>query len=271
MPVPAAAERWEVSEDGKTYTFHLRPAVWSNGDPLTAADFVFSWRRVLDPKTATSYKDRMYLIRGGREVAEGARPPEHLGVTARDERTLVVELEHAAPYFPQLVCLNIYYPVHRATVEKFGDKWATKPETIVHNGPYRMVEWSMNNRKVFEKNPRYRDVGGVKLERFIFRTPGPDVSVGYSMYEAGQVHWIFQAPTEFMDVLGSRSDHLSGPANQCYFYVFNTKVKPLDDVRVRKALSMVVDRKTICEKILRGGETPADRLTPMLYPGYEVR
>jgi oligopeptide transport system substrate-binding protein len=269
-PVPAAAESWELSADGTTYTFRLRPATWSNGDPLTASDFVYAWRRVVDPKTPSSYKDRMYLVKNAKEIVEGKVPPESLGVRAPDDRTFVVELNQPAPYFPQLICLNIFFPVHRATVEAYGDKW-TRPEHMVGNGPYRMTTWKINDRKEFEKNPRYRAAAKVKLERFTFLTPGPDTATGLRMYQAGQVHWIFQAPTELMDELSKSPDHIHGKTNQCYFYVFNVKVKPLDDVRVRRALSLVVDRKMICEKVLRGGETPADRLTPMLYPDYVVK
>jgi len=259
-PVPAAASGWEVSEDGKTWTFHLREARWSNGDPLKADDFVYAWRRVLDPDTASKYAQRLYLIRGAREVAARKAPPDTLGVRAADDRTLVVELTHAAPYFAQLICLNLFFPVHRATVEKHGKDW-TKPDRLVGNGPYRMTSWKVGDRKVFEKNPLYRAAAEVALERFEFISV-PDANAALRMYDAGQVHWLFQAPTEQMDTLMKRPDYLSGPANSVYFYAFNTKKKPLDDVRVRRALSLAVDREKIVKYILRGGETAADRLVP---------
>lgn len=260
-PVPAAAERWEVSEDGKTWTFHLREAKWSNGDPVTADDFVYAWRRVLDPGTGSTYSQRLFLIKGAREIAARKQAIESLGVRAADARTLVVELTHAAPYFPQLLCLNLFFPVHRATVERHGRGWTTKPETLVGNGPYRMTLWTLNDRKVFEKNPHYRSSAGVRIEKFVF-VQITDAAAGFRAYEAGQVHWLFQAPTEFMDTLLARPDHLSNPANAVYFYVFNTKVKPLDDARVRRALGLAIDREKICRYILRGGETPAVRLIP---------
>lgn len=260
-PVPAAAERWEVSADGKTWTFHLRDAAWSTGDPVTADDFVYAWRRVLLPETGSTYAQRMFLIKGAREVASKQAPAETLGVRAAGPRTLVVELTHAAPYFPQLLCLNLFFPVHRPTVEKHGRSWPTKPETLVGNGPYRMTSWKVNDRKVFEKNPRHRMAAEIRIPKFMF-VQISDAAAGFRAYEAGQVHWLFQAPTEFMDTLLVRPDHVGNPANAVYFYVFNTRVKPLDDVRVRRALSLAVDRDKICRHILRGGETPALRLVP---------
>jgi ABC-type oligopeptide transport system substrate-binding subunit len=260
-PVPAVAERWEVSEDGKTWTFHLRPSNWSNGDPVTADDFVYAWRRVLQPETASTYSQRLFLIRGAREIAAKKAGVETLGARAPDPQTLVVELTHPAPYLPQLLCLNLFYPVHRATVEKAGRSWMSKPETLVGNGPYRMTSWTLNDRKIFEKNPTYRTAAEIRIKRFVF-VQIADAAAGFRAYEAGQVHWLFQAPPEFMDSLLSRPDHLHNPANAVYFYVFNTKKKPLDDSRVRRALGLAIDREKICTHILRGGETPASRIIP---------
>jgi ABC-type oligopeptide transport system substrate-binding subunit len=260
-PVPAAAERWGVSDDGRTWTFHLRPAKWSNGDPVTAEDFVYAWRRVVRPETGSTYSHRLFLIKGAREIALGKAPAESLGVRAADPRTLVVELTHAAPYFPQLLCLNVFFPVHRPTVEKHGRGWVSRPDTLVGNGAYRMTSWKVNDRKVFEANPHHRASGTLRIRKFVFLQIA-DAAAGFRAYEAGQAHWLFQAPIEFMDTLKTRPDHFTGPTNAVYFYVFNTKVKPLDDVRVRRALGMVVDRDKICTHILRGGEMPAERLVP---------
>ena len=260
-PVPAAAERWDVSEDGKTWTFHLRAATWSNGDPVTADDFVFAWRRVIQPGTGSTYAHRLFLIQGAREIASKGAPVETLGVRAAGPRTLVVELTHPAPYLPQLLCLNLFFPVHRATLEKAGRGWAAKPETLVGNGPYRMTSWKVNDRKVFEKNPRYRAASEVRLEKFVF-TQIVNAATALSAYKAGQVHWLFQAPPEEIEAFRGNPEYLNNPANAVYFYVFNTRVKPLDDVRVRRALGMVVDREKICTHVLRGGEAPAIRFIP---------
>jgi len=259
-PVPAAAERWDASPDGKTYTFRLRPSTWSNGEPVTAGDFVYAWRRVVTPETASTYANRMFVVKNARRVARGEAKPDDLGVRATDQRTLVVDLEYVAPYFPELTCLNLFYPVHRATVEKHGRDW-TRVENLVHNGPYRLVSWTMNDRKVFEKNPRYRAASEVKLPKFIFLSV-PDDATAFRMFQGGQCHWLFRAPLEFMSEMKGRPDYMSGPYNGVYYYAFNTRRKPLDDARVRRALSLAIDRDVIARSILRGGETPADRLVP---------
>ena len=259
-PIPGVAERWERSADGKTWTFHLREAKWSNGDPVTAGDFVYAWRRVADPKTGSAYADRMFVVRNARAINRGKAPPDTLGVRAPDDQTFVVELDYPAPWFLHLLCLNLFHPVHRPTVEKFGDRWA-QPKNLVGNGPYRIARWRDNDRKDFEKNPLYRAPDEVKLEKFAFLAMTDD-STAFRAYEAGQCHWLFRAPLQFMDELKKRPDYLSGPYNAVYFYMFNTKKKPLDDVRVRRALSLAIDREKIATAILRGGETPAVRLVP---------
>jgi oligopeptide transport system substrate-binding protein len=268
-PVPAAAERWDVTPDGLRWTFHLRPAAWSNGDPVTAADFVWSWRRAMEPKMPSAYKERMFVLKNARAISNGSAPVESLGVRAEGDRTLVVDLEHPAPYFPWLVCLFIYFPVHRATVEKYGDKWID-PEHMVHNGPYRLREVRRNDRMIFEANPRYRAAADVKLKKFVFLHVTSDIT-GLNLYETGDCHWLFRIPLDHMDALRDRPDHTQSPANLSQFYVFNVKRRPLDDVRVRRALSLAIERETIVTRVLRGGEKPALRLSPPLYKDYVVK
>jgi len=257
-PRPALAERWELSDDGKTYTFHLRESKWSNGDPVTAGDFVFAWRRVVTPATGSGYSHRMYVVENARDIVRGEKKPETLGVRAVDNRTLEVKLVRRTPYFLQLLCMNLYFPVHRPTLEKHGARFMD-PQNAVVNGPYRMTEWTVKQRKVFEKNPAYRDAASVKLAKFIFLGI-ESAETAFRYYETGQCHWLFRIPLAVVDV--QRPDHLVNPYNGCYFYVFNTRKKPLDDARVRRALGMAIDRDKICRYILRGGETPATRLVP---------
>src|SRR5688572_25197262 len=268
-PVPAAAERWETSADGLRWTFHLRPATWSNGDPLTAEDFVWAWKRVVAPAIPSAYKERMFIVKNGRAIARGEAPVDSLGVKAQADRTLVVELEHPAPYFPSVVCLMPFFPVHRATVERHGDSWI-EPGKMVHNGPYRISEFRRGDRTSFEANSRYRAPGEVKLKRFIFLHVTNNITA-LNLYDTDKCHWLFRIPVERMDANRGRSDHMPGPIHGTYFYKFNLTRKPLDDVRVRRALSMVVDRETIVKQILRGGEQASTRLTPPLYAGYEVK
>jgi len=268
-PVPAAAERWDVSPDGLRWTFHLRPAAWSNGDPLTAADFAWSWRRAIDPKMPSAYKERLYVVKNARAIARGEAPIDSLGVRAEGDRTLVVDLEHPAPYFPWLVCLMVYLPVHRATVEKYGDQWI-QPAHMVHNGAYRLVEARPAESMTFEANPRYRAAKDVKLKKFVFLHVVNDITA-LNLYETGQCHWLFRIPLEKMDALRGGPGHMEGPIHASQFYTFNLKRKPLDDVRVRRALALAVDRETIVKRVLRGGEEASERLTPRLYPGYEMK
>jgi ABC-type oligopeptide transport system substrate-binding subunit len=256
---PALAERWEISPDGKTYTFHLREARWTNGDPVTAQDLVWSWRRVVDPKTASLYAHRMYEVAGAREIAQGKADPSTLGIRAVDDRTVEVRLVRRTPYFLDLMCLNIFYPVHRATVEKHGPKAFTDPAVMVTNGPYRLAEWKFKERKVFVKNPSWRAAGEVKLEKFVFIAV-ERAETAYTMYEGGQCHWLFRIPPAVIDL--PREDHVRNPYNGVYFYIYNIRKKPLDDVRVRRALGLVVDRAEICRHIMRGGEIPATTFIP---------
>jgi oligopeptide transport system substrate-binding protein len=156
--------------------------------------------------------------------------------------------------------MNLFYPVHRPTLERHGRE-AFKPGLMTANGPYVMTEWKVNDRKTFERNPRHRDASRTAITRFVFLSI-PDAGTALRAYEAGQVHWLFQAPTDQMDRMRASPDYVAGPANAVYFFAFNTRRKPLDDPRVRKALSLAVDREGIARGILRGGETPADRLVP---------
>src|SRR5262245_29885544 len=214
-PRPALAERWDVSEDGRTYTFHLREARWSNGDPVRAEDFVYAWRRVVTPATGSGYAHRMYVVEGAREIVRKERPPSALGVRAIDDRTLEVKLVRRTPYFLQLLCMNLYFPLHRPTVEKHGPKFV-EPGNAVVNGPYRMTEWTFKQKKVFEKNPAYRDAGSVKLARFVFLAI-ENAETAFNYYETDRCHWLFRVPLVFVDI--QRPDHRVNPYNGVYFYV----------------------------------------------------
>jgi oligopeptide transport system substrate-binding protein len=166
-PIPGAAESWEESEDGKTWTFHLRDHRWSDGRPVTADDFVYAWRRILDPKTAANYAYFLYLIKNAEAVNTGKMPLTALGVTATDAKTLVVALEHPVPYLLQFMMHVTTYPVPRHVVEAKGDAW-TKPGSYVCNGPYVLAEWAPNDHIVTVKNPSFYDAANVHIARTIF-------------------------------------------------------------------------------------------------------
>ena len=151
-PIPGAAERWDISADGKTWTFHIRKHVWSDGQPVTSHDFAFAWRRLLDPKTGAPYAYNMWVVKNAEAISAGKLPPSALGVATPDDRTFVVQLEHPANYLPELLTHQTAYPIPRHTFLRFGNAWA-RQQNYVANGPYIVKEWIPNDRVTLVKNP----------------------------------------------------------------------------------------------------------------------
>jgi len=274
IPEPAVAESWDVSPDGKRYTFHIRPnLVWSNGDPLTAHDFEESWRRVLEPETHSRYAEIMFFIRNAEKYQSGQITDfSQVGIRALDDLTLQVDLENPTTFFPDLVSFCTYLPVHMPTVKKYGKDWV-KPGNIVSNGAYNLIGWKLNDRFEFEKNPRYWRKDTVHFRR-IDALSVSDASTAFNLYYRHQADLIMDKgliPSALIADL--REDPHSGfhanPFLATYFYRFNVTRKPFDDVRVRKALSLAIDKKRIVEKITCAGELVAGSMTPPGIPGYE--
>jgi len=274
-PVPDIATHWDVSPDGRTYTFHLRPSVWSDGTPLTAHDFVFSFRRLVDPTTASKYATNGYIFKGGAAVGRGAAAPESLGVRALDDSTLEVELEDPLPYVLSFLTFYSFMPIPRHLfdeLERRGidqDLW-TRPEHLVCNGPYRMTEWTFRQRMVFEKNPRYWDAANVALER-IRVAMVESATTALNLYATGEFDWpgsTTSLPAEFMDHLARFRDFRRHPYLAVYFYWINTKAKPLDDPLVRRALSLAIDREALVTYVTRAGQLPTADLVPDGLAGY---
>jgi oligopeptide transport system substrate-binding protein len=253
--VPGIAESWDVSKDGKTYTFHLRDSKWSDGKPLTAKDFEYAWKRVLDPAVASAYASVSYFIKNGEARYNGEAKPEDIGVTAKDDRTLVVELENPTPFFLQLVAFMAYMPVRSDIVEKAPEKWALSAATYVGNGPYVMKEYGAAGL-VMEKNPNYWDVASVKLPR-IESSFINEASTELAAFENGDLNILENFPTAEMPRMSKTKGFVAYPQITTYFYTVNTERKPLNDVRVRKALALAVDRKALVEKVLQGVDIPA--------------
>lgn len=273
---PGVAESWTLSDDQKVYTFHLREnARWSNGDPVTARDFVFSWKRALMPALGNLYAYMFYCIKNAKPFFEGQiRDFEQVGVKALDDRTLRVELQEPTPYFLQLLDHYSYFPVQQKTIERFGamdergTRW-TRPGNFVGNGPFRLKEWILNRILIVEKNPMYWDAKTVRLQEIYFY-PIQNSSTEERMYRALQLHVTDKVPAEKIAVYRAQdpaSLHIA-PRLGTYFYRFNTTVKPMDDVRVRRALAMSIDRRQLVEKITKGGQLPAYALTPPDTNGY---
>jgi oligopeptide transport system substrate-binding protein len=267
---PALAESWDV--EGSTVTFHLRDdGVWTNGDPVTAQDFVYSWKRTLSPELAADYAYQLYGIKGAAEYNGCEKDCDKLadavGVTAVDDTTLQVELTSEQPWFIQQAAHHSFLPVHQATVEEFGDNW-TDPENIVTNGPFMLDSWEHEASINMVKNPDWRDADSVSLERI----DGPiivDGTTRVQAFEAGEIDALDGAglPPEEIERLKTESYYEQYPALGTYYYGFNTKNIGLAE---RKALSLAINRKIITDEIDRTGRSQATGMTPEGVSGFDV-
>lgn len=270
-PVAACAERWEISEDLRTYRFHLREDLrWSDGRPLTGEDFVYSFRRLLDPATAAPGAGLFFIIEGGRAVARGERPPAALAVSAPDPRTVVIRLERPAPYFIQLLANSQGVPVPRHAIEAHGADW-TRPGIMVSNGPYRLVERVPQSHLRLARNPYFFAAAEVQIDAVNWRTV-QDLGAAFREFRAGELDTVLMAPPDELDWIRDNMPEAlhSGPIQAVYHLVFNLDRAPYDDPRVRRALALAVDSETIADQVLRGGVRPATSLvTPGTgdYPG----
>jgi len=278
-PRPGVAERWEVSPDGLTYTFHLRAdAKWSDGKPVTGADLAWSWRRVLDPATAAEYAYMLYPIRGAQAYYDemqktgGKGDWSKVGVRVEDPRRLVVQLEQPCAYFLDLTAFSTYLPVRADGIERHGERW-TFPPDLISNGPYRLAEWRFRSRMRWEKNPHYWNAAAVPLERIELRA-FEDSNTALQAYETEAVDLTAAVPGLAIEPLleernaGKRSDVLYAVNFGTYFYRFNCTKPPLTDARVRRALALAIDRQAIIERAARGGQQPAFVLVPPGVAGY---
>lgn len=275
-PKPAVAESWEVSDDGLVYTFHLRDnAKWSNGDALTAEDFRYAWQRILMPGMASEYSYMLFPMKNARAYLEGTISDfDEVGVKVIDARTLEVTLENPTPYFLQLHIHYSWFPVHRATIEKFGkidernSGW-TRLGNIVSNGPFNLTRWEPNNVIETRKNDSYWNRDNVRLEGVNFY-PVSNEQTEERMFRAAELHMTENVHISRVETFQKESPELirTDPWIGSYFYRVNTTRKPFDDVRVRRALAMAVDRDAITTHILKGGETSARTLTPPNLNGY---
>ena len=263
--VEGVAKEMKVSEDGLTYTFVLRDdAKWSNGDPVTAEDFEFSWKRVLDPDTASEYSYQLYYLKNGEAYNNGEATADDVGVKAIDDKTLEVTLESPTEYFPSLVAFYTYYPTQKATVEKNPD-WAKDPSKgdFVTNGPFKCVDWKHNEAIELVKNDQYYEADKIKLDGIHFDII-EDQNTAWQRYEGGEYDFLYNPPTTIVNKL-KQSDNKELTIEDelsTYYYEINTEKKPLNNVKVREALSLAIDRKSIVENITQGGQVPAEGMVP---------
>lgn len=263
--IPGMAESWE-SEDNKVWIFKIRDANWSNGDPVTAEDFAYSLRRVVDPNTASPYAS--YLadakVVGADAVINGEASPDTLGVRAIDDKTLEITLSEPVPYFPDTLIHTSVKPVNAKAVEEFGDKW-TSPENIVVNGPYKISDWQVNDKIVLTRNENYYDNDNTTLEQVTFLAI-PSSTTDVARFQSGEIDVTYNEipPEQFSSLKDQLGDQLTISPMLCtYYYEFNTVKPPFDDARVRRALSLALDRDTITDKVIGQGQTPAYQLTPV--------
>ncbi|MCD1147211.1 peptide ABC transporter substrate-binding protein [Peptoniphilus sp. KCTC 25270] len=264
--IPAMAESYEASEDGLTYTFKLKDGLkWSNGEPITAKDFEFSWKRVLDPDYGSEYSYQItnYIV-GAQEVLDGTGSPDDVGIKALDDKTLEVKLLAPTPYFVGLTAFYTLYPVSEAVVTENPD-WAKDPSNteFVSNGAFKVVSWEHNSKIVLEKNENYFDADKVKLDGIEFDII-EDGNTSYSKYQGNEYDLIVSPPATVtaQGIQEENSELVIGDDIGVYYYEFNSTEKPFTNAKVRQALSMAIDRKTMVENIAQGGQTPAQGVVP---------
>jgi oligopeptide transport system substrate-binding protein len=267
-PQPGMARSWSISKDGLTYTFNLRDATWTDGRKVTAQDFVYAWERVLNPKTGAKYSQQLYYLKGAEDYNKGKLADfGQVGVKATDDRTLVVTLRAPTPYFLFLTTFYTLYPVPRWAIEAHGADWV-KPGKIVSNGPFKLASWVPQRELVLEKNPAHWDAATVKLSRVVF-IPTDDLNTAYKQFLAGESDWCTSVPPAQIDAAKPRPEYYATPYLGTYFFRFNVTKPLFADVRVRKALSMAVDRESLTRYVTRAGEIPTTGFVPAGLPGYE--
>ena len=270
--IPGVAESWSVNDNNTVYTFHLRDAKWSNGETVTAQDFVYSWQRLLNPSTASPYAWFAAIpnIENSQAIMKGEAQPESLGVKALDEKTFQVTLEEPIPFFTKLLSHPVLAPVHKETVEKHGNRW-TQPEHIVTNGAFTVSEWKVNEKMVMAKNPHYWDASNVVLEKVTWLPIG-DANVVLNRYLAGEIDQAVSIPAaQKKKLIQQRPQEVANTSASLgsTFYYLNTQQGPTKDVRVRKALSYAIDRQLLTSAILRNGGVPMYTLVPPQTDGFQ--
>jgi oligopeptide transport system substrate-binding protein len=270
--IPGAAESWTISPDGKVYTFKLRAgATWSDGSPVTAHDFVFSWQRVVDPATAAEYAYMLAPVVNAEDVTAGKKKPAELGVKAIDDSTFEVTLNAPTPYLLEMLTHQATYPVNKANVEKFGPDFI-KPGNLVSNGAYTLAEFVPNDHIKVVKNPKFYDAEKVKIDVVNF-IPTEDRSTAMKRFEAGELDSNDDIPTEQLtDLKAKFGDQVRlGPYLGTYYYVFKTDKAPWDNPKLRHAISEAIDRDYIAEKVWQNTMIPAYSFVPPGISGYETR
>ncbi|MBA0166226.1 oligopeptide ABC transporter substrate-binding protein OppA [Pectobacterium sp. CFBP8739] len=272
--VPGVAESWD-NKDFKVWTFHLRKeAKWSDGTPVTAQDFVYSWQRLADPKTASPYAS--YLQYGHLlnidDIIAGKKSPDTLGVKAIDDHTFEVTLSEAVPYFYKLPVYAAMSPVNKAAIEKFGDKW-TQPQNWIGNGAYKLKDWVVNEKMVLERNPQYWDNAHTVINKVTYLPISSEVT-DVNRYRSGEIDMTYnQLPIELFQKLKKEiPDEVKVNPYLCtYYYEINNQKPPFNDVRVRDALRMGLNQDILTNKVKNQGDIPAYGFVPPYIDGFKAQ
>lgn len=267
--VPGVAKSWTISDDGKTYTFSLRKSSWSDGTPLTADDFVYSMRRILLPETAAEYASLLYIIEGAEAINTGKAAAETLAVRPLDDLTLQITLTGPAPYFLELLTHYTAYPVPKHVIEKHGKMW-TKPENMAVNGPYRLMEWLPNTHVKLTRNDNYWDASSISLDDLTFYTQEDRAAV-QKRFRAGEIDVAMDFASDQIGWLRKNlpAETRIAPYMGVYYYPINSSAEPFNDIRIRRALSMSINREAIVDKVLKTGELAAYSFVPPGVANYD--
>ncbi|PWG00036.1 peptide ABC transporter substrate-binding protein [Levilactobacillus bambusae] len=259
---PAVAKSWTVSKDGKTYTYKLRQSKWSNGDPVTAQDFVYSWRRTVSPKTASQYAYLFDSIENAKSISSGKMAPSTLGIKALDKYTVQVKLAHAQSYFNELVANPEFYPQNQRVVEKYGKQYGTTSSAMVYNGPFKLTGWTgTNDTWTMVKNKSYWNAKSVKLNKVKFWTV-KDNQTALSQYQTGKLDTMTLSSTQVKQYKNN-PDYVLRPTASTFYIEMNEKKDPIfKNVKARQAISAAIDRDQFVNKVLADGSTAAKGLVP---------
>lgn len=259
----ALAEKVEISDDLKTYTFHLKPSMWSNGDPLTASDFIYAWKTILDPKFASDNAYQLYVIKNAKEIKAGKLSPDVLGASAVDALTLKIELDQPTPYFMQLLSFPVFFPISQK-IDELGHEWTLDINQYVSNGPFIPSQWKHKDEIVAEKNLKYWDASEVKLTQIHMAMVSEETEM--KLFEQKQLDWagspLSTVSLDAIPTLKQKNILQIKPILGTYFLRANTQKSPFDHMLIRKAFALAINRKDIVEHITQGNQLPAKSLVP---------
>ncbi|TCW42110.1 oligopeptide transport system substrate-binding protein [Thermohydrogenium kirishiense] len=265
-PGSGLAKSWDISNDGLTYTFHLRDAKWSDGNPITAQDFEYAWKRALDPNTASQYAYQLFYIKGAEEYNSGKGSADQVAVKALDDKTLQVTLKAPTPQFLGLTSFVTYLPLEKSVYEKYGDKVGTDPDKLVYSGPFVISQWNHEQSITLKKNKDYWDSSSVKLQTVNFSMI-KDNNTLVQNYDNNTLDSIF-VPGDYIDKYKNSSEYSDKALATNWYVQFNTKSPVFKNADIRKAFTLAIDRKAFVEQVTKDGSIPAEAVVPPGVPGY---